>query len=196
MNEHNFPYESFIGGWYIPENICDEIVKYFNEQKQKGNTGPGVVGSYKSESVKDSVKVSEDCSISSNNFDYPLNEYREYLQSCLIKYTNRYDKINELTHFNINSDYNIQFYNKGEGFKIYHCERGGSKRSLSKVLAFMTYLNNVDDGGTEFKYQNITTPAKKGLTLIWPTHWTHTHRGQVSNTKTKYITTGWFDFYE
>ena len=60
----------------------------------------------------------------------------------------------------------------------------------------MTYLNDVDDGGTEFKYQNITTPAKKGLTLIWPTHWTHTHRGQVSNTKIKYITTGWFDFYE
>ena len=60
----------------------------------------------------------------------------------------------------------------------------------------MTYLNDVEDGGTEFKYQNLTTPAKKGLTLIWPVYWTHTHRGQISNTKTKYITTGWFDFYE
>ena len=60
----------------------------------------------------------------------------------------------------------------------------------------MTYLNDVKDGGTEFKYQNLTTPAKKGLTLIWPVYWTHTHRGQISNTQTKYITTGWFDFYE
>jgi len=196
MNEHSFPYESFIGGWYIPENICDEIVKYFNVQKQKGNTGPGVVGHYKNQGVNDSVKVSEDCNISSNNFDYPFNEYREHLQLCLTKYTDRYDKINELTHFNINSDYNIQFYNKGEGFKVYHSERGGSKRSLSKILAFMTYLNNVDDGGTEFFYQKITSPAKKGLTLIWPSDWTHTHKGQISYTKEKIIITGWYTFDE
>ena len=26
----------------------------------------------------------------------------------------------------------------------------------------------------KFKYQNLTTPAKKGLTLIWPVYWTHT----------------------
>ncbi len=60
----------------------------------------------------------------------------------------------------------------------------------------MTFLNDVDDGGTEFKYQNLTIPAKKGLTLIWPAPWTHTHRGQVSNTKTKYIITGWYNFNE
>jgi hypothetical protein len=29
----------------------------------------------------------------------------------------------------------------------------------------MTYLNDVPDGGTEFKYQKIISPAKKGLTL-------------------------------
>ena len=56
----------------------------------------------------------------------------------------------------------------------------------------MTYLNNVPDGGTEFLYQKITTPAKKGLTLIWPSDWTHTHRGQISNEHEKYIATGWY----
>ena len=60
----------------------------------------------------------------------------------------------------------------------------------------MTYLNSVEDGGTEFKYQNLITPAKKGLTLIWPAQWTHTHRGQISGTKEKYIVTGWFNFHE
>ena len=56
----------------------------------------------------------------------------------------------------------------------------------------MTYLNDVDDGGTEFLYQNLITPAEKGLTLIWPAGFTHTHRGVVSQTKTKYIATGWY----
>lgn len=57
----------------------------------------------------------------------------------------------------------------------------------------MTYLNDVQNGGTEFLYQKITTKAKKGLTLIWPSDFTHTHRGQICD-KTKYIITGWFDF--
>ena len=58
----------------------------------------------------------------------------------------------------------------------------------------MTYLNNVDEGGTEFYYQKMITPAKKGLTLIWPTDWTHTHKGQISKTQEKFIITGWYSF--
>jgi hypothetical protein len=61
----------------------------------------------------------------------------------------------------------------------------------------MTYLNDVTDGGgTEFFHQNITTTAVKGKTLIWPSDWTFTHRGQVSPTQDKYIITGWFSFMQ
>ena len=35
--------------------------------------------------------------------------------------------------------------------------------------------------------------AKKGKTLIWPSDFTHTHRGQKSPTQEKYIATGWFN---
>ena len=56
----------------------------------------------------------------------------------------------------------------------------------------MLYLNNVPDGGTEFKYQNIITPAVKGNLIIWPADFTHTHKGVISKTKEKYIATGWF----
>ena len=56
----------------------------------------------------------------------------------------------------------------------------------------MTYLNDIDEGGTVFKYQKITTPSIKGLTLIWPTDFTHTHKGQITD-KEKIITTGWFE---
>ncbi len=57
----------------------------------------------------------------------------------------------------------------------------------------MTYLNDVPDGGTNFKYQNITSPAKKGLTLFWPSDFTHIHKGQISETSEKYIITGWLN---
>jgi hypothetical protein len=59
----------------------------------------------------------------------------------------------------------------------------------------MTYLNDVDDGGeTFFYYQDLKIKPKKGLTLIWPVDWTHTHCGIVSPTQTKYIVTGWISF--
>ena len=56
----------------------------------------------------------------------------------------------------------------------------------------MTYLNDVEDGGgKEFKYQKLRFNAKKGTTLIWPPDFTHTHRGVISPTQEKYISTGW-----
>ena len=62
------------------------------------------------------------------------------------------------------------------------------------MLVWMTYLNDVDDGGTEFENQKFSSPAKKGLTLFWPADWTYTHRGIISYTKEKYIVTGWFSY--
>ena len=58
----------------------------------------------------------------------------------------------------------------------------------------LSYLNNNPDGCTYFKYQQIKTPAEKGLTLIWPSDFTHTHKGEISNKEEKYIITGWLGF--
>ena len=50
-----------------------------------------------------------------------------------------------------------------------------------------------DGGGTEFKfYPDFKVNAKKGLSLMWPTDFTHTHRGVVSEYE-KYIVTGWIN---
>ena len=69
-----------------------------------------------------------------------------------------------------------------------------NKNDGDRFLVFMTYLNDVKKGGTYFKYQNIKVPAKKGLTLIWPTDFTHIHKGIINMTKEKYIATGWIHF--
>ena len=74
-------------------------------------------------------------------------------------------------------------------------ERGGLS-TIKRCFVFMTYLNDVKNGGTEFKYQKCITPAKKGLTLIWPTDWMYMHKSQVSLVDEKYIITGWYSFLE
>jgi tryptophan synthase alpha subunit len=67
--------------------------------------------------------------------------------------------------------------------------------ACDRHLVFMTYLNDItDQGETEFYYQQLKVKPEKGLTLMWGVDWTFTHRGIVSPTQEKYITTGWLSF--
>ena len=42
LKEHNLPFNSFIGGWYIDPKICDDLITLFKSQKE--HQKPGVVG--------------------------------------------------------------------------------------------------------------------------------------------------------
>ena len=93
----------------------------------------------------------------------------------------------------LSSLYNLQKYEPGQGYHNPHCENmdGPSAR----ILAWMFYLNTVTDkGGTYFTNYDYTTEAVEGRLVIWPAYWTHTHHGVMSETQTKYIATGWYDF--
>lgn len=112
---------------------------------------------------------------------------------CLTKgikeYIKLYPEVDGHPKFSIHT-FNIQRYYPGEGFYRWHFENGTDR---NRVLVWMIYLNDVEDGGTEFKYQNHTEKAEQGKLVIWPADFTFTHRGQISQTKTKYILTGWFE---
>ena len=88
----------------------------------------------------------------------------------------------------------IQYFKRNGGFFSWHCERG-NRYFATRAIVYMTYLNTVKDKGeTEFKYYGKKVKAKKGLTLLWPPDFTHTHRGIPSPTEEKYIVTGWCEF--
>ena len=194
---HEFPDESFINVCYIPDQICDYLIKYFDDNPERH--AQGAIWNQDHERVhntnkKDSLDISfwvykddEDTRI--------LSEYCLYLNLCISEYCFKYQRAKEMSLFGINEAVNIQKYEPAGGYKNFHCERGGLA-SQTRCLVFMTYLNDVEDGGTEFEYQNITVPAKKGLTTIWPPDWHHTHKGQISYTKEKYIVTGWLNYLE
>ena len=59
----------------------------------------------------------------------------------------------------------------------------------------MTYLNDIEKNGeTEFLHYNLKIKPKIGRTIIWPSEWTHAHRGLPTPEKEKYIITGWIKF--
>lgn len=183
MSDVNTP--QFIGAYYLDDtSVCDKLIQYHTDRKQ------GIKSSF-DPNVKDSIDVSLD-KTSQLMFDY-------YKQLMLVvgKYLTEYPEAGGNSRWAITESIGIQWYPIGGGFKAWHTERHSGHGVIgARHLVFMTYLNDVDDGGTEFLHQKWIAPAKKGLTMIWPTDWTFTHRGQVSHTKEKYVITGWFSHTE
>ncbi|KID57842.1 proline hydroxylase [Pseudoalteromonas luteoviolacea] len=87
--------------------------------------------------------------------------------------------------------------NKG-GYPYWHSEvypQLHHNEALHRVLLFMFYLNDVEDGGeTEFFYQNKKLTPKQGSMVIAPSYFTHTHRGNMPLSNDKYILTSWVLF--
>ena len=191
MIEHDFDTNTLMGGWYMPKKLCNDLTKFMNSQPLVDGMMYSTEGK---QAIVPDMKESKEMAVNFNNEDEPFHTYKIQLYKVLEKYKKKYLHINTNTDFALREKYNLQKYPPGGGFKIWHFENDfSSNLNWHRGLVFMTYLNDVEDGGTEFLYQKLVTPAKKGLTLIWPAYWTHTHRGQINKVKEKYIVTGWFN---
>lgn len=188
----------FVGDFLIDAGICDRLVELHRVCDRRGMVVPGSVRNSAGTKVDREKKDSFDLNLDSipqdlvNEYDIPA--YFTELQRCCDRYMEQHPRLMMVGLFRITESPNIQHYRPGGGFKMPHFERSGYD-STTRMLVWMTYLNDVTDGGgTHFEYQNHTFEAKKGRTLIWPTDFTHTHVGVVSPTQHKYIITGWFNF--
>ena len=118
------------------------------------------------------------------------------LQKGIRAYKEKYSFINDISPWSCWRYYNIQKYEEGQGYYRLHCEHDSDDTSgLSRILAWMIYLNDAECG-TEFPYQNKISEAKAGRLVIWPSAWSHPHKGVTPNKGLKYIATGWYWFYK
>ncbi len=194
--------QTFIGGWYISEEICDEVLNFYHDNKSLHK--PGVIGSdilNENGEVIDRPYIDAEAKKCTQlrvlKNAQEVNLYNIHLQAILDSYKQKYEWVDRVNYYKIVEDMSIQHYKPGEGFYGWHMENTGHGFSNNRHLVFMTYLNDVENAGTEFFYfPDLKIQARKGLTLIWPAGWTHTHRGVVSNVDEKYIITGWYSFYD
>jgi hypothetical protein len=182
---------TFIKGWYIDKKICDDLIKYYKNNFKdtvKGKTTSG---------YDPSIKKSIDLMVPLNSPSSEIKNYIKNLNLCAKKYKKIFNPLDNICgKWGLCENLNIQKYQKKEAFFAWHSEKTSNHEiTLKRVLAFMTYLNDVKSGGeTEWMFQKLKIKPKKGLTIIWPSEWTHIHKGCVSNTEEKYIITGWYSF--
>lgn len=195
MREYEIDDGAFIGGWYIPEKVCDELIELFQTSQDRWVSGR--VGDKENPNgvVDPEWKKSTELYIRPDEF-FKLLTYFPHLNNCLNEYRKKFPHCDKVHGWGITTPIKIQHYKPGEGFYKWHAENTGDKGFMSRHLVFMTYLNTLDNAGTDFYHQKHTTPCQKGLTLIWPAGWTHSHRGVTNHTSDKYIITGWYDFYD
>jgi len=183
----------FIGSWFIePLSLCDELIDFFETHRENHTQGKMASG------LNLESKKSVDLSIRPHDLEQtdhkPLRDYMETLFTCHKDYLEQWPFLKDVLARGELGSFNIQRYEAGGHFQKPHSERttvGTSQR----VLAWMTYLNDVEDGGaTHFVHQNLSVQPEKGKTLIWPAEWTHAHLGNVVNSGSKTIITGWIHF--
>ena len=185
---------SFISGWKIENtDLMDELINFYENNLHLSN--PGV---QEFDKVNKDFKNTTDIKITPKDLENDefsiFHEYINHIHDCYQDYRKQWEFFgSRMNKINVGS-FNLQKYDYGGHVKAWHTERDSIFLS-HRVLAWITYLNDVDeDGETEFLYYDVKVKPEKGKTLIWPAEWTHAHRGNPTNNSLKYVVTGWLHF--
>jgi len=204
----NFKFNQHIG---IFENVfedafCDEMINFFESKQDHLLRREDYWEKVESNNIGKAV----DTSLMLDNFpNDPLAQkmvghFFKGLTKCYEEYQR---KCNIFDHgFKLDS-LKLQKTDPSEGYHIFHCEAPNAllhdetstpeemNAALNMYLrfaAYTLYLNDVEEGGeTEFLMQSVRIPSKKGSLCIFPSAYTHLHRGNPPLSSSKYIMTGW-----
>ena len=101
--------------------------------------------------------------------------------------TNRIHVFCPVTDDIIDSGYQIQKTEPGKGY-VWHNDFTYDKEK-ARELTYILYLNDVDEGWTQF-YNGDQISPRAGRVVIFPATWTYVHQGYPP-LQTKYLMTGW-----
>ena len=191
--------EDFIGIYdnVLTQTECDKLIAYYNQLNELNRT-------FNRQELKDEdrhVKDDETAFLmESEEFFLDqgmsiLNPLVNKISKCYEDYANRFSVIKSSKRIGVHS-LRLQKTVPGGGYHMWHYETS-SHGSSPKFITFMVYLNDIDEGGeTEFLYLHKRIKPQQGRVIIWPSGFTHTHRGNTPLSGIKYAITGWVSYFE
>lgn len=195
-----FDFSDFIGVWenFVPRSLCEEIIEYSNNVIDETTTF-GIGDDIDDEgSVYDSSKYyGGDLNRKDFAFLMPYANRKltlninSCLRSCAKHYIGNYQALVPFPL--LSTDIKVQKTPPGGGYHLWHYENSLITHS-NRDLVWMIYLNDMPEGEaeTEFLYQKRRIKPTAGTVVIWPSGFTHTHKGNTVLTQDKYILTGWY----
>jgi hypothetical protein len=178
------------------EEFCKSSIDYFEKMHDAGFSLDRQVAERVTKINKDDFAVyshSEQLIDLYTTFQVQSEFFKLFWEQYYADYANTFSVLANLAPHNVYG-LKLQKTLAGGGYHQWHCEQD-SRLHSNRVLAFMLYLNTVEEGGeTEFLYQKRRVKAETGRLVIWPSNFTHTHRGNPPLSGSKYIITGWVEF--
>lgn len=182
--------ENFIRGYYISERACDGLIEKFETSEQHRGFSGGV-----NLKVVPEIKDCSELFVNMHDPDVRVQAYLDQLDLVIERYKQEFPYVDSgVDSWSLFENFNLQKYEPGEAYHAWHHETAGMLASF-RHLTFMTYLNDVRDGGeTDWFHQRLSVKPEKGLTVIWGATWETRHRGRTAVHEPKYIATGWYTF--
>lgn len=174
------------------KEYCDEIIKHFN-----------IMARNKVTYNQNNLEVNQDNRIvfdwahtqSQYHYDYNLCDYfyKKLHETYTEQYMEKYQMLKQSEQHSPKG-MSIQKSLPHQGYHAWHAE-AADIGSSSRVMNYMLYLNDVDEGGeTEFLYQGVKLKPTAGSLVIFPTSYMYPHRGNPIYKGEKYIITGWYTY--
>ena len=175
---------------FVPNELIDNYINYFNNCQKQGMVFPRKVDeTFVADHAIGTIMDAEHIPMTYNN--KPFVDL--FFKDVYPLYVQKYSYLKKLSAHNI-LEVKIQKTKVGEGYHFWHCENAEMK-ARNRILAFMVYLNDVEEGGeTEFLYQKCRFKPQKNTLMVWPSQFTHVHRGNPPLSNDKYIITGWVEY--
>ena len=175
---------------FMPNELINDYMNYFNNCEKQGMVFPRKADeTFVSDHALNTITDAPHVPMTYNNKPFIDLFFKEIYPL----YVQKYSYLKKLATHNI-LEVKIQKTKIGEGYHFWHCENAEMK-ARNRILAFMIYLNDVQEGGeTEFLYQKCRFKPEKNTMLVWPTQFTHVHRGNPPLSNDKYIITGWVEY--
>jgi hypothetical protein len=194
QREVSYNIKDFVGVYhnFFSKEYCEKVIDYFNLAEKAGLTGNRQSHDKALKTYKDDSFLF--CSGTAHIDPSFTTEFlNKFWGTAYPLYVREYAILTESGRHNI-YDNKLQKTLPGQGYHVWHYE-ASDRSCANRLLAYIVYLNNVEEGGeTEFLYLGKRIKPTAGTLVIWPAAFTHTHRGNPPLSGEKYIMTGWVEF--
>ena len=184
----------------VPYELCESLMSFHTHYESIGKTFNGRNGSIGKvqKDIKHStdydMKFEEDKEIVDDILPYLNPVVMDYFNNTVVDTNGNYGMIKNIKQvpqfFNLLQGPRLKRYRQNtEGYHAYHMDwMPGDPSTQRRILAAMIYLNDVEEGGeTEFFHQEYFVKPKQGTIIIFPTYFTHQHKGHIPISNDKYV---------
>ena len=174
-NLNDFIFESTVAD----KNVCNYLIDQYHMMEHH----EGRVTKDDQENYVSNIKVTE------QSFVEPDHAAYQTIYECIDKTISVLPYRLTIPYDITSTEYSISRYPKGKGHFGTHVDTT-SKMTYNRLLAFILYLNDVEEGGeTEFITLNRLVKPEIGKVLCFPCNFMFPHKGNIPLSNDKYIVT-------